>query len=89
MCEVCFDAVEDLAMPNRVIDSLRLPEEMDRRRKLTSAQKDDIKAKYVGGAWDDAGTRIHAEERQCAKQGGTLVDSSSGFICITHKGVLK
>ena len=50
MCEVCFDAVEDLAMPNRVIDSLRLPEEMDRRRKLTSAQKDDIKAKYVGGS---------------------------------------
>lgn len=50
MCEVCFDAVEDLEMPNKVIDSLRLPEEMDRRRKLTSAQKDDIKAKYVGGA---------------------------------------
>ena len=37
-------------MPNRLIDSLRLPEEMDRRRKLTSAQKDDVRAKYAGGA---------------------------------------
>ena len=37
---------------------------------------------FIAWAWDNADTRIHAEERQCARQGGTLADSSSGFICI-------